>query len=205
MQTTHPAFLTPEAIRAHIAQTALSEEINPYPTGILRTPPRPAAVLVPLLQKPDGWHLLYIRRTRVERDIHSGQVAFPGGSSDPEDQDARHTALREANEEVGLPIHRTTVLGCLPRFRTISNYIVTPVVAQVPWPFEVRISPGEVSRVFTIPLRWLADPAHREVRRRVLADGRTIPVVYFRPFDGEIVWGVTARITLTLLEQLGLA
>ncbi len=204
MSLVRPFTLTPEIIRSRLAQTPPGGEINPFPASILSASPRPAAVLVPLLQKPDGWHLLYIRRTRVQRDVHSGQVAFPGGSSDPGERNPRQTALREANEEIGLPIHRTDVLGCLPRFRIISNYIVTPVVAHIPWPFEMHLSRGEVSRVFTIPLHWLAEPANREVRRRVLVDGRTIPVVYFRPYDGEVVWGATARITVTFLQQVGL-
>ncbi len=205
MRIAQPFAFTPDNIRAKLAQAPQPGEINPFPASILSASPRPAAVLVPILQKPDGWHLLYIRRTRVERDVHSGQVAFPGGSSEPADSNPRQTALREASEEIGLPIYRTDVLGCLPRFRTISNYIVTPVVAHIPWPFEMRLSRGEVSRVFTIPLDWLAVPSNREVRRRVLVDGRTIPVVYFRPYDGEVVWGATARITLAFLQQAGLA
>ncbi len=200
-----PNTITPAFIASRLHNNAPPrDEINPYPTGILRGAARPAAVLIPFLQHAGAWHVLYIRRSHVEGDMHSGQVAFPGGGSEPGDQSPAETALREAWEEIGLPRAQTQVLGALPRFRTISNYLVTPIVAHIPWPFAVHTSPQEVSRVFTVPLAWLADPAHREVRQRQLPDGRRIPVIYFQPYEGEIIWGATARITVTLLEMLGL-
>ncbi len=199
-----PQTLTPDLIAARLRNgSAPRREINPYPTGLLRGAARPASVLIPFLMQDNAWRLLYIRRSRVDGDIHSGQVAFPGGGSEAQDASPAATALREAHEEIGLPVERTRLLGTLPRFRTISNYLVTPVAALIPWPFPLRLSRNEVSRVFTVPLAWLADPANREVRPRALPDGRRMPVIYFRPYDGEIIWGATARITVTLLETLG--
>ncbi|GAB4537526.1 MAG: hypothetical protein Fur0018_28240 [Anaerolineales bacterium] len=196
--------LSVEIIAQQLAAAPLCEEINPYPTGILRQPPRTAAVLVSLFWHQRAWQVLYIRRATMNGDMHSGQVAFPGGGQEPQDLSPAETALREAHEEIGLPPNRVEILGTMPRFRTISNYLVAPVVGQIAWPFPVRMSRDEVSRVFHVPLAWLADPAHREVRQRTLPDGRQIPVIYFQPYDGEVIWGATARITVALLETLGL-
>lgn len=175
-------------------------ELQAYLSG----PPRPAAVLIPLLMKEDGWHLLFTRRT-ADLQEHSGQVAFPGGRMDPLDENFYATALREAQEEIGLAPEDVQVIGRLSDYLTITNYLVTPVVGIIPWPYQLRISPHEVSRVFTIPLSWLADPQNHEVRQRSIPGwDHTIPVVYFHPFEGEILWGASARFTLGLLDVLHL-
>ena len=89
---------------------------------------------------------------------------------------------------------------------TISNYRVTPVVAQIPWPYDVKAQIEEVSRIFTIPLKWLTAPKNRFIRHRKLpAFESPIPVIYFKDFDGEMLWGASARMTLLLLEALGLS
>ncbi len=196
--------ITADTIRQRLVSAPQTEEINPYPTNILRRTMRPAAVLVPLFWQDSQWQVLYIRRAAVNGDIHSGQVAFPGGGKEPQDLSPEDTALREAQEETGLPSQQVRVLGRLPLFRTISNYVVTPVVAQIDWPFPLRLSHTEVSRVFHVPLQWLANPAHRQVRERSLANGMTIPMIYFEPYDGEVIWGATARITETLFKTLKL-
>ena len=135
---------------------------------------------------------------------HSGQVAFPGGRSEPGDRSPEATALREAHEEIGLPPGEVHILGRLNDFITITNYAVTPVVGHIPWPFDLAIQTEEVSRVFTIPLEWLSDPLHHEVRKRSLKPlSGHVDVIYFQPYDGELLWGATARFTLTLLKILG--
>lgn len=170
----------------------------------LSSPPRPAAVLIPFLRKTDGWHLLFTRRT-AELQEHSGQVAFPGGRMDALDESLIHTALREAHEEIGLAPKDVQILGLLNNYVTITNYLVTPVVGMMPWPYALRSSPHEVSRIFTIPLAWLADPRNHEIRQRSIPGlGITIPVVYFQPYEGEILWGASAQFTLGLLEALHL-
>ncbi len=196
--------VTADTIRQRLVSAPQSGEINPYPTDILHRPMRPAAVLVPLFWQNHQWQVLYIRRAAVDGYLHSGQVAFPGGGQDPQDLSPEDTALREAQEEIGLPPQQARILGRLPLFRTISNYVVTPVVAQVDWPFPLRLSHTEVSRVFHVPLQWLADPAHQQVRESSFANGMTIPLIYFEPYDGEVIWGATARITETLLKALRL-
>lgn len=163
---------------------------------------RPAAVLVPLLFENGQWHLLFTRRTETVQS-HKGQVSFPGGAADPEDRSPEDTALREAFEEIGLLPGDVNLLGRMPFFPTVTNYLITPVVGRIRWPVAFVPSVEEVSRVFTIPLHWLADPAHREVRplQRV---GFYENVIYFQPYDGETLWGITARITVEFLHILQL-
>ncbi len=179
---------------------------SPYTAQWSQDPPQSAAVLIPLLCAEGGWELLFIRRTLHPKDRHGGQVAFPGGRCDPEDPDADKTALREAHEEVGLNPEDVRILGRLRDMLTITNYRVTPVVGAIPWPYDLRPQPIEVSRIFTIPLEWLADPAHRQIQRhRLQQRGKPFPVIHFQPYDGEILWGASARMTMLLLEALGLS
>lgn len=178
-------------------------------------PPRPAAVLVPLIYNPPeanipGWHILYTRRTELVHD-HKGQVSFPGGRTDPGDTSPTDTALREAYEEIGLQRADVKILGQMNQFLTITNYLVTPVIGIIPWPYPFVIQPQEVSRVFTMPMDWLAKPENYEIRQRELPSGLRLPpqfqnlkVVYFRQYDGEMLWGVTAEVTLRFLRLLGM-
>ena len=162
---------------------------------------RAASVLIPLLRREDAWHVLYTRRTETLTS-HKGQVSFPGGAADPGDPSPEMTALREAYEEIGLKGEDVKLLGTLDRRPTISQFLVTPVVARIPWPYPFQLSSSEVSRVFTIPIAWLADPGHREERPHNVPGGYYEKVIYYQPYDGEILWGATARITVDLLEVL---
>jgi 8-oxo-dGTP pyrophosphatase MutT (NUDIX family) len=159
-----------------------------------------AAVLVPLLQNGDAWHLLYTRRTeRVES--HKGQVSFPGGACDRGETGAEATALREAQEEVGIDPSRVRLLGRLTDLVTITSFRVTPVVGLIDWPTVFHLGEDEVERVFTIPLDWLADANNRW---EFPLAGRNGTVIAYHPFDGELLWGATARITVNFLKVLGL-
>ena len=164
---------------------------------------RRAAVLVPLLLCEGEWHLLFIRRTQLV-ETHRGQVAFPGGAMDAEDASLEQTALREAYEEIGLPLDATRVLGRLPDFYTISDFLVTPVVGVIPWPFPMRLSTVEVDRAFTIPLGWMAEPENSEERPFMRSSGQMVMNVFFREYDGEVVWGATGMMTRNFLQALGL-
>lgn len=205
----HPSELTRERISSLLNKALQSAPDRPsyttrFPPGFLPEPPRPAAVLVPFLRHADAWHILFTRRTATLPE-HSDQVAFPGGRSDPEDDTPEQTALREAQEEINLDARQVQVLGRLKELRTITNYCITPVVGEIPWPYPFRLAAEEVSRVFTIPLRWLADPANHYLKSRELPPPYSpVPVIYFNKYDNELLWGVSAQITLDLLEALEL-
>lgn len=164
---------------------------------------RAAAVLVPLLPDQDHWSLLLTRRTEMVQS-HKGQVSFPGGAADPGETIPEETALREAYEEIGLEAQDIEIIGRLSPRPTISNFLVTPVVAFLRGPFTLRLSAAEVSRVFTIPLEWLADISHWEERPRSAPGGYYEKVIYFQPYDDEVLWGASARITIDLLSALRL-
>lgn len=160
---------------------------------------RPAAVLVPLFYHAEAWHVLLTERTHAVED-HKGQVAFPGGRVDEVDANRTETALREAEEEIGLQRADVTVLGQLDELLTVTLYRVTPIVGTFPWPYAFTLSTAELSEVFSVPLHWLADPAHVEVQYHDHPlRGPTIPVYYFR-YQGHVIWGATARMILNLLE-----
>ena len=162
---------------------------------------RPAAVLVPLYRQGDEWHLLFTERTHTVED-HKGQVAFPGGRVDEGDASRIETALRETAEEIGLQRRDVIVLGVLDELITVTQYRVTPVVGVFAWPYPFVLSTGELSEVFGVPLKWLADPAHCEIQyREPLIAGPKIPVYYFR-YQGHTIWGVTARMVVGFLEVI---
>ena len=113
--------------------------------------------------------------------------------------------MRETCEEIGLQPTDVRLLGCLNPLLTISNYCVTPVVGVMPWPYPLKLAEVEVSRVFTIPLAWLCQPENHEIRPRLLPPPYPpVPVVYFQRYDGELLWGISAQITLNLLAALRL-
>jgi len=150
-----------------------------------------AAVLVPLVWHDDEWHLLFTRRTDIV-ESHKGQVSFPGGACDEGETTPEETALREAEEEIGIQPDSVKVLGRLANLVTITYFRVTPVVAVVRWPAVFRVGEHEVARVFTMPLGWLANPANRW---QFELSGTRRSLIAFHPYDGELLWGATARMT----------
>ena len=164
---------------------------------------REAGVLMPLLRKQDAWHLLYIRRPESVHDDHSGQVAFAGGKRESGDANLQQTALREAWEEIGIEPADVDLLGSLGRHHSISRFSIMPVVGVIPWPYPLRLNPSEVASVFTVPVAWLADPSNVEItHRRIEGYTKPVPVAFFRRYEGELLWGATARMTISFIEQL---
>ena len=163
---------------------------------------RPSAVIMPLVCNGGGWHLLFTHRSSrlVE---HSGQVSFPGGAKEPGDKSFEETALREMREEIGVLPQDVEVFGNLGEMPVITGYLVRVFVGQIPWPYELTINHDEVESVFTVPLNWLAEPAHRMTRYRSYA-GREIPVIFFDLYEGYQLWGASAEMTVSLLDALQL-
>jgi 8-oxo-dGTP pyrophosphatase MutT (NUDIX family) len=183
-----------ETDRSH-AETDGYAEIPIHPDVHLKC----AAVLVPLVHFQNEWHILFTRRTdRVES--HKGQVSFPGGACDEGETTPEQTALREADEEIGIRPDDVRVIGRLSRMVTISKFRVSPVVGIIPFPYAFKTAGIEVARVFTIPLSWLAD---RNNYWEFSLPGSERAVIAYHPYDGELLWGATARMTVNFMKILG--
>ena len=156
-----------------------------------------AAVLVPLFELEDQLHVLYTRRTDW-LPSHQGEVAFPGGKADKSDADLLATALREAHEEIGLVPETVDVLGGMtPAGTMASGYSVAPFVGIISDPLGLRANPREVAEIFSVPLEVLRDPRFRgEYKYR---QGGVWPAILY---GEQTIWGLTMRITLSLLELL---
>ena len=160
---------------------------------------RAAAVLVPLVDRSDGLTILLTQRT-AHLNAHAGQIAFPGGRIDPGDVDAAAAALRETEEEVGLPRRHITLVGRLDNYVTGTGFEVTPVVGIVTPPFPIVINPAEVAEAFEVPLGYVLDRANHQRVERESAGRRRI--FYVLPYQGRNIWGATAGMLVNLAEVL---
>ncbi|MBN9444814.1 MAG: CoA pyrophosphatase [Bosea sp. (in: a-proteobacteria)] len=159
----------------------------------------PAAVLIGVVPRPEGPTVLLTQRAASLRN-HSAQVAFPGGRVDAVDGSPVVTALRETEEEIGLPRERVSTLGFLDAYLTGTGYRIVPVVALVETPFSLTINRHEVDDAFETPLSFLLDPAnHRREGREWKGHFRTY---YAMPFGDRYIWGATAGMIRNLYERL---
>lgn len=186
------AAQTARALRARFASPPQWEPEVLLEKRFMNREPAHASVLVPVVQRDRPTVLLTERTAHLS--THSGQVAFPGGRADPEDASPADTALREAQEEVGLDRGYVEVLGTLPTYVTGSSFIITPVVALVQPDCVLQPNPYEVADLFEVPLDFLLDPAHH--RRHVFAQDGVHREWFSMPYqDGEktrFIWGATA-------------
>ena len=160
---------------------------------------RIAAVLVGLVDRPDGLRVLLTQRTAGLRD-HSGQIAFPGGKMDPDDDSPAATARREAGEEIGLPDRAVEVLGYLDPYLTRTGFRIIPVVARVTPPFELAINPAEVVEAFEVPFAHLMNEANHQLKER---SWQAQTWQFYAMVHGErTIWGITAGILRILYEKL---
>jgi 8-oxo-dGTP pyrophosphatase MutT (NUDIX family) len=151
---------------------------------------RPAAVLVPLVNRASGVTVLLTQRTE-DMPSHAGQVAFPGGGRRDGDVDAADTALREAHEEVGLERHFVEVVGSVDLYRTGTGFEITPVVGIVMPGFTTQADPREVADVFEVPLAHFLDEKNHRIDSRKVAEGRERRY-YAMPYGTRYIWGATA-------------
>ena len=155
---------------------------------------KPAAVLLLVVNHAQVPTVLLTQRT-THLSAHAGQIAFPGGSCDAEDCTPERTALREAEEEVGIPADRIEVLGRLPEYRTVTGFAVTPVVGWAEPPLTYRADPHEVADVFEVPLDFLLDAANHQRHFRMLGERRRD--YWAIPYGERYIWGATAGMLVT--------
>ena len=160
---------------------------------------RPAAVLVAIEETQAGLSLLLTKRSATLKH-HPGQIAFPGGKQDASDPSPEATALREAQEEIGLPASHVEILGKLPNHETVTGFDVTPIVVQVTAPFDVRLEIGEVDEVFSVPLAHVLSSDNFIVEARQWQGG--LRSYYAVPYGPYYIWGATARILRAWTDSL---
>ena len=163
---------------------------------------RRAAVLIPLVARPDGITVLLTQRM-PNLAVHAGQISFPGGRVEPEDRDARAAALRETAEEIGLFERHIKLVGELEEYGTVSGFRVTPVIGIVTPPFSLTPDPTEVAEIFEVPLDFILDPTNR--RHAVERRGGVERDIYEIVFARYRIWGFTARLLVRLVEAIEIA
>jgi 8-oxo-dGTP pyrophosphatase MutT (NUDIX family) len=161
---------------------------------------KPAAVLVPLFYKEGQYHVLFTKRSHG-LVFHRGQVCFPGGGPEPHDSSLLQTALREAEEEIGLKAKDVEILGELDDNLTLtSGYVISPFVAFIPHPYPFKLNHKEVEEIFSVPLLTLMDG--NNFRQDYYPTENKSGPGYAYEYGGHIIWGATARILRQLTELL---
>jgi 8-oxo-dGTP pyrophosphatase MutT (NUDIX family) len=159
---------------------------------------KPAAVLVPIIDRSEPTVLFTVRT--VDLASHAGQVAFPGGKIDPDDESPLAAAVREAQEEIGLAPSLIEPLGYLDLYLTFSGFRILPTVARVQGDFLLTLNPSEVTEIFEVPLRFLMTPANLQLRSR---EWKGISREYYAiPFGDRYIWGITAGIVRNLYDRI---
>ncbi len=152
----------------------------------------PSAVLIPIFEKNGEDHILFTKRTETV-EHHKGQISFPGGKRNIEDETLLQTALRESLEEVGIRPKDVDVLGGLDDEKThVSNYIISPYVGFIPYPYQFKISPDEVEKLLEIPISALISRAN--FREEIQTSGKKRYRAYFYTYGDDVIWGATSRI-----------
>lgn len=160
---------------------------------------RNAAVLIPIIPGPSGLEVIFTKRSTTMRN-HPGQISFPGGKQDNTDRSFIHTALREAEEEIGLAQKDVKIIGALPKHTTVTSFLVHPYVGLVPRNFIPKILTDEVDEVFSAPLDHLLQPANYQIEERIWQGQKRY---YFTvPYGPYYIWGATARMLRMLAEIL---
>jgi 8-oxo-dGTP pyrophosphatase MutT (NUDIX family) len=187
---------------AELLFSQLKEKLESTPGRALNLPGltlRESSVLVPLFIRGGALHALFTKRPMTLRN-HAGQISFPGGAREAADPTPLHTALRETHEELGIPPEQVRVLGMLDELPTITQFRIIPFVGVIPGQFAYVPSAAEIEEVIEVPLSSLLDAKfHRTEKRRLMEQERE---VHFYDYGAHVIWGATARILKSLLEQI---
>ena len=194
----HPAMLDLDRLRS-VLYPLPSRSVFVVEDGVGDEELTPASVLFPIVMHPAGPSVLLTQRTAHLRD-HPGQISFPGGRVEPEDASPADTALREAQEEIGLAERHIEIIGYLPEYRTGTGFRVTPVVAIVTPPFDLHADPGEVAEIFEVPFSFLMDAANHQ--QHSLHHRGKLRHYFAMPYGEYFIWGATAGIIVTLSRAL---
>jgi len=198
--------LTPEIIESRLSSRQQNPDLHPQEVlpSFSDSALQPAAVIMPVYRQAASWHLLFIKRSDQDQDRHRGQIAFPGGRREEQDSSLLDTALREAEEEITLLPRDVRVLGALDGISTVTDYQVTPFVGLIPWPYPLEPDQREVERVLSIPLAWLANPDNRERKLWPPSEinGEQVPVYFFDPYQGDVLWGASAQLVVNFLNAV---
>jgi 8-oxo-dGTP pyrophosphatase MutT (NUDIX family) len=179
-----------DALRLRLARRAAMARVEE--AGLTR-----AAVLVPLFVRGAQLYVLFTRRTETV-EHHRGQISFPGGAEEKEDESLLQTALRESEEEIGVKREDAILLGALSPMVTVTNFYVEPFVAAIPQPYVFRLQESEIAEIIEAPIAALMDPAVLETKPY---PGRPEPVLFYH-YGRHVIWGATARMLAELLESL---
>lgn len=209
----HHTHLTEEAIASWLTaanEVAASGDAGFADDGETPAPPvpskplKPAAVLILLVNRtPEhGPAVLFTQRTAHLTD-HAGQISFPGGRVEEHDRDAVHTALRETEEETGVPTARVKILGAIPNYSTGTGYLITPVVGWIDAPLDYRPDPTEVAECFEVPFSFLIDEKNHRLES-AMYKGR-MRSYYAVPYQHRYIWGATAGMLVTLTRVIAQA
>ncbi|HVF65555.1 MAG TPA: CoA pyrophosphatase [Casimicrobiaceae bacterium] len=198
-------------LEPHAQREWLRERLaQPVPTSVrmfsdgFRLPGRegrrtPAAVLVPIVNRPEGLTVLLTQRSDALPD-HAGQISFPGGRVEADDASPEAAALREAQEEIGLQPAWVTTLGRLERYETSTGFVVTPVVGWIEPPFSLLPEPLEVAEAFEVPLAFLMEERNRQRHHRMMGEIRRD--FFAIPYEERFIWGATAAMLIMLERTL---
>jgi 8-oxo-dGTP pyrophosphatase MutT (NUDIX family) len=157
-----------------------------------------SAVLVPIYYREGQYYILFTQRTERVKE-HKGQISFPGGARQEEDRTLLDTALRESAEEIGLSPDEVKILGELDdTITTTSNYIVSPFVGVIPWPYEFKVDGWETEAIIEVPISALLDKDSLREETEVIGGEKVTS--YFYHYEGKVIWGATARILHQFLE-----
>ena len=194
-----PVELHAPAWRNPVSGTRGDHDLTPGDKPANGAPLMRAAVLVPLVERPEGWTVLLTQRTD-HLHHHAGQISFPGGRAEDEDDTPVATALRECEEEIGLDRGHVEIAGALDTYQTGTGFLIAPIVGLVRPNFDLTLDAFEVKEAFEVPLSFILDPANHQRQSRVW-NGRERHF-YVLPYENRYIWGATAGMLVNLHAKL---